>query len=161
MILKLDFLFSGRVIRIEMKKLRPYFSLVAVVLVTLAGAWLAVPRDICLTKLVGNSGCDCVAEINTSSDCSCCATVEVSKSEGQNSDSNHAPGCFSISSQDIKLISPDRSHDAVAMDQAVAVIPISELLVDSLVQNASSIWQTGIFLSCGQKAYRNNCVFLI
>jgi len=144
-----------------MKKLRPYLSLVAVVLVALVGVWLAAPRDICLTKLVGNSGCVCVAETNTSSDCSCCNSVEISKPQNQGSDPLHAPGCFSISSQDIKLISPERMHDTVAMELPVAVIPISELLIESVAQQINPNLQAQVLLSSGQNAYRYNCVFLI
>lgn len=140
-------------------------------LVVLTGMWLALPHDVCLTKLVAQAGCVCPEHSDAqASNCSCCSAasvlacghdgVDVTDSETSETDSTPASSCFSISSDISRMTGPERAPSAAPVMAVVAVLPlplevgtIETASVYSLDDNNPALDRHTI--------HKDNCVYII
>ncbi len=148
------------------RNIRHILPLLSLFVALFAGAWLVVPHDVCLTKLLVSQGCVCLTTSSSMADCNCCSqggtdNIIDSGDAHEGTGTSHNPGCFSISSDFSKITSPERTLDAALIVNLVAVLPLlpvvktkSQTTARALdVADNDGLNQVGL--------YRDNCVFLI
>lgn len=153
------------------KVFRHIAPVIALVLAVLAGAWLTLPRDVCLSKTVANSGCVCAVAADGTPDCTCCseksARGKISCCESdaetnapENTPVEHSSFCFSVSSDLSLVTNPERAPDVAPLLNVVALLPLP------LIDTVDSRWdlltaERHVPLVDLTESYRKNCVFLI
>ncbi len=144
-------------------------SLLALVLLIVAGVWLAVPRDICLTKALVESGCSCMAADAFADGCPCCASSKAARSlpcsghsegEAPADESGHSSNCLLVSSELSKTNASERVQpDAPTLD-VVAVLPVGTVL--PILAATYTVYAPARNLALNHSSsYRDNCVYLI
>ncbi len=151
------------------RHLRHTFTSVSILLILVVGTWLAIPRDMCLTKAF-MQGCICLIEAGSGNGCVCCTEGSLgqrlaccsshSTGEGSPEPEQHAPGCFSISSDGSSMTAPDRAPVAAPVFDVVALLPLP-VSIPSTTGWEAPVYNSGQSLPDRMLSYRDNCAFLI
>lgn len=150
------------------KRFRHNVTRLSVMLVVLTGLWLVLPHDVCLTKLVAQSGCVCPEHSESqASNCSCCSADNVLACghDGENgmeseTDSTPANTCFSISSDISRMTGPERAPDAAPVMAVVAVLPLP--LEAGIIETAPVYSSEGNNPALDRHSiHQDNCVYII
>ena len=144
-------------------------SCVAALLLLIAGIWLGVPRDICLTKAFVDADCSCILETAVEPGCGCCESAKAGRTlpcgdaetAGKSGPLKHSSKCIMVSSELAKVTGAERVVDHVVPNlDVLCVLPFhSELLTDGI--NALRIERNQHFSLCTDTFIRNSCVLLI
>jgi len=142
--------------------------IVAICVLVLASVWLTVPRDICLTQALLDSGCNCTPTVVVEGP-SCCtdSSHETSgNSKGctggaKTTDSGHVCNCLYVSSVLAKLSGAERLQSVAPAFDVVAVLPVVSVIQsqDFLARGAARA-EVNLALN-DLRVYRDNCVLLI
>ncbi len=153
------------------RSLRHILPMLSFAVALFAGAWLVLPHDVCLTKILVTQGCVCLPASHAVIDCDCCGhTITACDTAGGDNDAQFAqdngagdsphPGCFSISSSFYKVTGPERAPDAALITNLVALLPVLPI-IENNTGATCFLDEVEISNSCKTALYRDNCVFLI
>lgn len=167
-----DFFRSNRVRAYRMKRqIHIVFQYLSVFLAVVAGFWLVLPRDICLTQMIVGDGCVCLVETDTNAGCLCCPEGRCDKAESFNhtvpetdglpaEPSGEQPGCFSVSSELAQVTGPERAPSTTPVMGVVAILPLP---ADPVIDRRWDFSPDSITSAAAYRtmSYKDNCVFLI
>lgn len=146
------------------RKLRHRPHWMVLLFAVMVGTWLAVPRDVCMTQLLGGEACVCVGmNGNASGTCVCCSDVASSGEEDQSgapdSDSSDGSVCVYVSS-----VHQPHSPERVSVDPPVLalvqLLPFEELRDEAGAAGMQVAESRNSSLD-GSGSYRENCVYRI
>lgn len=149
----------------HLRKSLPFFS---IVLVLLAGLYLVLPHDVCISKLVATNACVCPPELHANDACGCCgpdadvlACGDHAGAEEHSSDSEPAgSSCFSISSDQSQMTGAERASNPAPLLAVVAILPLP-LEVSAGQETAIAAADQGLAIRDQLDLHRDNCVYLI
>src|SRR5690349_3321356 len=114
------------------RQLRHILSPLSAVMVILVALFVALPHDICISKVVSADACECAPSANSNGPCCCCGDsskgLTCGDKAGEASHSDEAPesgsSCFSISSDQAHMTGPERVHAPALAYAVVAILPL-------------------------------------
>lgn len=151
------------------RQFRKSLSYISPLLVLLAGLYLVLPHDVCISKLVAANACVCAPTAHSSDACGCCgpdagmlACGDHGAADEQSSDSSEPAGsfCFSISSDQSQMTGAERAHNPAPLMAVVAILPLPlEVSAGNETVFAAADQDSAIEDRLG--LHRDNCVYLI
>jgi hypothetical protein len=150
------------------RRLRHILPPLSAIMVILVALFVALPHDICISKVVSADACECAPSASSNGPCCCCGDATSATSCGDksatDSHDHEAPAsgssCFSISSDQAQMTGPERVHAPAVAYAVVAVLPLP-IEVSAAQPKAVTVSADATPGRDEVHLHRDNCVFLI
>src|SRR5690606_23484962 len=115
------------------RQFRKSLSFISTLLVLLAGLYLVLPHDVCISKLVAANACVCAPSVHADDACGCCGPAAgvlacgdhaAAAEHGSNKSESTGSSCFSISSDQSQMTGAERVNPPAPLMTVVAILPL-------------------------------------